>query len=307
MGEFDVDDVGNIYLIGYKNEKNFVYKLDSSGEYLLSFGAKGQGPGELEMPLKPTVCEDRVYINEPRRKIVIFGTDGTFIEERRFPKAIDSAEPLPDGRFILFGRDESALPGPDYVDYSLVLSDSNFNEIKLLDTYQWFVGDKKLMPFFMWRITKDRIMVINEARNYEVLVFDFSGNLVRKIRKVSLPQHADSVIREAILGRHKSGLLLNNDYIPSPLPCMRFFIADEAGRLLIMTYQRGKGAKSFRYDVFDSNGDSIGQIDLDLDWSGEYLGVKKYVIKRGLFYYYEKDNEGYSIMKIDKIQWPNGS
>jgi hypothetical protein len=305
MGEFDVDGTGNIYLIGYKNESNFFYKLDASGGYSLSFGAKGQGPRELEMPLKPTVYGDRVYINEPRRKIVIFGTDGTFIEERRFPRAIDSAEPLPDGRFILFGRNGSTPPGPDYVDYSLVLSDSNFNDIKPLDTYRWFVGDKRLMPFFMWRITKDRIIVINEARSYEVLVFDFSGNLVRKIRKAFLPEHADSVIREAILGQHKSGLLLKNDYIPSPLPCMRFFIADEAGRLLIMTYQRGKSENSFSYDVFDSNGELIGQIDLDLDWSGEYLGVKKYVIKEGLFYHYGKDKEGYSIMKINKIQWPN--
>jgi hypothetical protein len=157
----------------------------------------------------------------------------------------------------------------------------------------------------MWRITKDHIIVINEERNYEVLVFDFSGNLLRKITKPFLPQHADTLIKEKILGKRKSISSSKRNYIPSPLPCMRFFIADEEGRMLIMTYQRGKGPKSFKYDVFDSSGVLRGQIDLNFDWAGEYFGLKKYLIKNGLLYYYEDDKDGYTIMKIDKIQWPN--
>ena len=72
MGEFDVDEVGNIYIIGYKNEKNFVYKLNPLEEYLLSFGARGQGPGELERPMRPTVLGNRVYISDPKKKVVIY-------------------------------------------------------------------------------------------------------------------------------------------------------------------------------------------------------------------------------------------
>ncbi len=304
MGEFDVDEVGNIYIIGYKNEKNFVYKLDPSGKYLLSFGARGQGPGELERPMRPTVCGNRVYISDPKKKVVIFGTDGKFIEERRFPFGIDMVDPLPDGHFVIFGLDTSVPPGPDYVNYCLGISNSEFNEVNVIDTYKWFFADNKLMSFFMWRITKDHIIVINEERNYEVSVFDFSGNLVRKIKKHFLPQYADSLIKERILGKQKSISSSKSNYIPSPMPCIRFFIADEKGRLLIMTYQRGKGPESFKYDVFDSSGGLIGQIDLNFDWTGEYFGLKKYCIKNGLLYYYEDDKDGYSIMKIDKIQWP---
>ena len=305
MGEFDVDEVGNIYIIGYKNEKNFVYKLNPSGEYLLSFGARGQGPGELERPMRPTVLGNRVYISDPKKKVVIFGTDGKFIEERRFPFGIDMVDPLPDGHFVIFGLDPSVKPGPDYVNHSLGISNSEFDEINVIATYKWFFRDDRLLPFFMWRITRDHIIVINEERNYEVLVFDFSGNLVRKIKKPFRPQYADSLIKEKILGKRKSILSSKSNYIPSPLPCIRFFIADEEGRMLIMTYQRGKGSQSFKYDVFDSSGVLKGQIDLNFDWAGEYFGLKKYLIKNGLLYYYEDDKDGFLIMKIDKIQWPN--
>jgi hypothetical protein len=304
MGEFDVDEAGNIFIIGYKNEKNFVYKLNPTGEYLLSFGARGQGPGELERPMRPTVSGNRVYISDPKKKVVIFGTDGKFIEERRFPVGIDTADPLPDSNFVIFGINTSVPPGPDYANYFLGISDYEFSEIKVIDTYKWFFRGDRLMPFFMWRISRDHIIVINEERNYEVLEFDFSGNMVRKIKKPFLPQYADSIIKEKILGKQKPISSSKNNYIPSPLPCIRFFIADKEGRLLIMTYERGKGPESFKYDVFDSSGGLIGQIDLNLDWAGEYFGLKKYLIKNGLFYYYEDDKDGYSIMKIDKIQWP---
>ncbi|MDW7760702.1 MAG: 6-bladed beta-propeller [Acidobacteriota bacterium] len=304
MGEFVVDDEGNIYVVGYKNERDHFYKLDASGEFVLSFGASGQGPGELEMPLRPTVYKTRIYVTVRKNKLVVYGTDGKFIEERRLPFGVDTAEPLPEGRFLLYGFDSSAQPEPDNSHYALFITDSDFNEIKRLDTNKWYFGGDKYPPFFMWSITKDRIFVVNEERNYEIRVFDFSGNLVQKIRKAFLPQEADSVVREGILGPQHSDPSLHKGYIPSPLPCMKFFIADEEGRLLVMTYERGRGAKSFIYDVFDSNGDLIGHMDLDLEWAGRYFGPQIFVMKNGLFYRYDTDDEGYNILKIDKIRWP---
>jgi hypothetical protein len=304
MGEFVVDDEGNIYVVGYKNERNHFFKLDASGEFVLSFGARGQGPGELEMPLRPTAYEDRIYVTVRKIKLVVYGTDGTFIEERRLPFGVDTAEPLPNGGFLLYGFDANASRGSDWSPYTLVITDSDFNEIKRLDTYKSYYGGGKYPPFFMWRITKDRIIVINEERNYEIRVFDFSGNLVRRIRKAFLPQDADSVVREGILGPQHSDPSLYKDYIPSPLPCMKFFIADEEGRLFVMTYERGQDEKSFIYDVFDANGDLIGHMDLDLEWTGRYVGPQIFVMKNGLFYRYDTDDEGYKILKIDKIRWP---
>ena len=71
-----------------------------------------------------------------------------------------------------------------------------------------------------------------------------------------------------------------------------------------MTYERGRSAKSFINDVFDSNGDLIGHRDLDLEWVGRYFGPKIFTMKNDLFYYYATNEEGYKILKIEKIRWP---
>lgn len=305
MGEFDVNDAGDIFIVGYKNQKNYITKLSASGEYVISFGRKGQGPGELEMPIRPSAVGDRLYITDRMKKLVIYDTQGVLINELRLPIGVDSAEPVSNEGFLLFGRDGNAPPGPDYAYYKLVLADRDLKEIRVLDRYRWYFTDKTLMPYFMWRITKDRVIVINEERNYEVWVFDFNGALVRKIRKDYLPQHADSFIRKAILGSNYFDSQKEQGYIPSPLPCMRFFISDELGRLFIMTYQRGRGPKSFVYDIFDKNGELIGKINFDFKWSGQYFGLKKFLIKNGRFYFYEEDEEGYLTMKINKIMWPD--
>lgn len=45
-GEFDVDGQGNIYIVAFKNQKNFIYRFDPQGRLLNSFGRNGQGPGK---------------------------------------------------------------------------------------------------------------------------------------------------------------------------------------------------------------------------------------------------------------------
>jgi hypothetical protein len=35
----------------------------------------------------------------------------------------------------------------------------------------------------MWRVSRDRINIVNQARGYEIWVYDFDGNITRKIRK----------------------------------------------------------------------------------------------------------------------------
>jgi hypothetical protein len=122
-GEWDADNDGNIFIIGFKNRENFINRVDPSGLLAGSFGRRGQGPGELQ-----------------------------------------------------------------------------------------------------WRVSGNRIIIANEARGYEILVFDFDGNLVRKIRKEYRPVKVTDEIKEAILGPEyrKSGIP-QDEYFPNPLPPLNQF------------------------------------------------------------------------------------
>ena len=48
---FDVDSEGNIYfLVPPKGQGNVIYKFDRNGNFITSFGRRGQGPFEFEYP-----------------------------------------------------------------------------------------------------------------------------------------------------------------------------------------------------------------------------------------------------------------
>ena len=48
MEAFDVDKAGNLYIILWTSNENFVYKFDNRGKFVKSFVRRGQGPGEIE-------------------------------------------------------------------------------------------------------------------------------------------------------------------------------------------------------------------------------------------------------------------
>ncbi len=56
-GEWDADNAGNVYVVCFKNNKNFIYRFDRAGRLLGSFGRSGQGPGELQWPFLGGVSE----------------------------------------------------------------------------------------------------------------------------------------------------------------------------------------------------------------------------------------------------------
>ncbi len=44
--DVEVDGQGNIYVVDYDNAR--IQKFDRSGKYLVSFGRRGQGPGDIQ-------------------------------------------------------------------------------------------------------------------------------------------------------------------------------------------------------------------------------------------------------------------
>ena len=46
--DFEVDSEGNLYFFYADKEGNLIFKFDPQGNYLNSFGTKGQGPGEMQ-------------------------------------------------------------------------------------------------------------------------------------------------------------------------------------------------------------------------------------------------------------------
>ena len=95
---FDVDLQGHVYLVSPMGKGNTIFKFDKQGNFISSFGHRGQGPGELVSrrfpPLFLTIHkEDQIIVtNYYRRKLVYFNLEGDFIREEKGIRYIEQTE-----------------------------------------------------------------------------------------------------------------------------------------------------------------------------------------------------------------------
>lgn len=302
MGEFDIDQEGNIYIVGSRNLKNLIFKFDGKGNYVTSFAQKGQGPGELEMPFRPVVYGDNIAITDRAKKIVFFDSNGKFIKEKYFKRRVAMADILENGKYIFYGW-LSEYRTYDYAWESLSLFDTEFQKLKDLDVYKSDYRDTRYPKFFMWRVTNSHIYIINEDRGYEILVYDLEGNIVRKIRKEYRPVPTTKEIKKLIMGPHYVETGRNSSYVPDPLPPIKFFFTDDEGRLFVMTYEEGDNPGEYLYDIFSPEGLFVGRKSLNLPWVGKYFGLKFELIKNNHLYCYKEKENGFKELVVYKIYW----
>lgn len=75
--DLNMDKSGYIYCVD--NILSTIYRLDNNGNFIDSFGKKGQGPGELNFPLLMEISNDRKIFVYQGTKVSIFHPDGLFL------------------------------------------------------------------------------------------------------------------------------------------------------------------------------------------------------------------------------------
>ena len=304
-GEFGVDGEGNIAVVAFKNEKNFIYRFNPKGEWLNSFGPFGQGPGELEWPFLDAVFPSGdIAITDRMRKYIVFDKNGKVLKEIRPDFNISYVYPLENGNLVLerprYERASKDSPWPT----CLSLCDSSFVEIKELDRHLRSLDNNRLVPFFMWRVSAGHIYVANEERGYEIWDYDLGGNLRRKIRKEFRPVAATEEIKKAVLGPGYDQPGISQDrYFPKPMPPLSSFFTDDEGRLFVMTYEAGDRPGEYLCDIFNADGVFVGRKSLDAPWAGLYGGPKYVMAKKGRLYNNREKESGYHELLVRRIIW----
>jgi hypothetical protein len=156
------------------------------------------------------------------------------------------------------------------------------------------------------------IFIGNAEGGYEILVFDFSGKLVRKIRKeyrpVPVPEQYKELLKK-VMGRYTRGQeMLNKLDLAAYLPPFRHLFTDDQGRLYVMSNER-EGERDYWYDIFTNDGIFIGRFLLD-NVQIRYVEGQRYsaqplgVVMRGdrLYCLREKDS-GYITLTVYKMKW----
>ena len=304
--EFEVDDSGNIFFIAYRSDKYYVYKVSEKGKLLHSFGRIGQGPGELELPISPVILSNgSIAITDRNKKIVIYNSSGLMVDEITFGLRFTDAVLLKTAGYLI-QRSSYDERRPEYIKRELVLLNDSKQVFKILDSLNELkedvFGNKRLVPYFVWEATAERIYTVSEDRGYEVLVYDHKGNLMNKIigkpRRIKVTEE----IKRSVLGPAygKSG---QDSYFPNPLPPVNHFFTDDEGHVFVMTYEKDRKSGFYLYDIFNRKGAYLGSQGIQTIWAGVYFANMGIVAKKRKLYCWREDQDGDWEFIIQKISW----
>ncbi|NIO49976.1 MAG: 6-bladed beta-propeller [Candidatus Aminicenantes bacterium] len=299
---FDVDSEGNIYLSSYKGSDNCIFKFDGKGNFITSFGRKGQGPGELRYARNLYVNNQDLIqtIASSRHRLISYEKDGSLVDEIPLKPDISRIIPLKTGKFLVSKR-TGARESLYYFRIALFLYNAEFGETKELEKV--IIPNRASASY--WMASNRNIYVGNDERGYEIWVYDLEGNLRRKIKKeyesVEIPDEIKEGIKEAYeMLRRQSRRPSKTVEAPAHWPPFSAFFIDEKERLYVRSWEKGENIGESIHDVFNQDGAFIERISLNIYFSRE---CKYAVVKKNLLYFLREKESGYKELVVSRIKW----
>lgn len=304
LSSFVVDDDGIIYALDFKEQKIKVF--NDAGQFVRSFGEKGQGPGELQMPAGIHLAPgNELAVDDAlAKKMVYFTKEGKYVRNVSHATRLALVNLLmdPHGNFI--GR-EMKLEGQEMF-FEITKLDNEMKSLFSLDKIGFPIpipgsGNKiNLMDAIsIFQFDSAGNIYYGRNRDYEINMYTPEGKHVKSIRKEFQPQKITEEDKEEILGRMDSVNMGPVNFremfeFPKMFPPFQLFTLDEKGRIIVRTWEKGKEKDEFVHDIFDSEGRFIAQFTSKINVS---------VWKNGKAYAIDENEEGFNVIKRYKVSW----
>ncbi len=318
---FDVSPDGDIFVYHPPaSQGNLIFRFDKSCAPVLSFGKKGQGPGEIQRPLYQKINrnDEISVLDRSGQKILLYDKNGKLRQEFKPDKSIS-----PSGVFLelsngnyLFRESVGPISGDSFLSIVLSIIDSEFNVITELG--RLVIEDpitssqfKYPLPVFSWDLSDDSIFIGSEEYGYEIHVYDFSGELIRKIEKEYTPVPYSKEQRNEVLKRleePEAEFLRKKIVLPEYNPPFQHLFVSNENQLFVMTFEPGENTGEFVTDVYNADGILISKFSLNLWISsdilqpGGSLDSWTSVLKNRLYCIREKES-GYKELVVYQMRW----
>ncbi|MBN1970197.1 MAG: 6-bladed beta-propeller [Candidatus Delongbacteria bacterium] len=278
--KFDLD--GNIYIQDQDFKKMTVYKFDSQGNYINSFGKKGTGPGEFDFMGGFVVKGDTIYVSDwGNWQIDKFTLNGDFISAKKYndfntqpsyPKKINNG-------FINISQSSKGTPeGDTELNTGIRLFDNQFNHLKTFCEISSIIKkNQDYNPFANNLITaigeKEIYVNITNEKDYKIEVYDFEGNKIREIKKSYAVTKMDDKKKNAMIEEGKKyGMNYFVDY-ESSVSDMKI---DKFNRLWVYSAASNQGMDNDDYyDIFVND---------------EFIGTKRIELEKGYSFNFIEDH-----------------
>jgi len=246
---FDVDSEGNIYLLCLNNDDNLIFKFNKKGDYIHSFGQRGQGPGEFQDCFYFRINSYDEIIVTANHKILIYDKNGNNLKEIKIKLGTSLATLVDNGNYLFKDIPKPVKEREGRFVSHLSLYNSEFKKIKDLDRIEYpDPGSQKIKGIYyklLWSIDASKIYTASQERGYEIYVYDLNGNFLRRVKKAYKKISPDDEYKKRYkdnLGKRMYELLGDRLYFPASLPPFHYFIKEIqailAFRVIIKTAER---------------------------------------------------------------------
>jgi len=299
----NIDSQNNIYIL----DRNYatIIKFDDRGNFIKSFGGKGNGPGEMLQPIGLSIVADTLYVVDGKLlKIVKFDFNGRFITDFSYS---NNGTPqflfkLNNSSFISLTTYSTIENDKEYETFSLQILDSKFNITKVLKSVKAeyiginFNGHDYTFPF---TVGKENIFVANvSADKYLIDVYSFKGDLLYTINKyyAKIPmseEEVNSYTRVRFKSYPDQSKLPKFDLKYKKCVNMWGMFCDKDGNLLVQSAQNRNNSnkEDFIVDVF-KDGVYLNTIKLDIGKGFDFYNAdhRRYFFNNKIYYINREDN-----------------
>lgn len=298
ISSLDIDDKENIYLLDMKACNILVF--DKEGRLVRKIGSKGQGPGELMLPVSISMYADSAFIvyDVGTSRINRYSLDGQYLSQWNASLLGERLMRIvPDSLGGFYGL----LGGiGDKISRRLIRLDREMKPLSIIGEISFPRTGNSFAQFFepaiFFTTYKGDKMIWGQWHNYELIIVEADGTIDKRIAKDYLPLKISKRDKDSeIFARYgKEGLPQGVTAVfPKYLPAFRFIAADDDGRIYVRTFEKTSDDMNI-YDVYNSDGVYIAKIPLPHHPAA---------MKKNKFYIIDTDNEGRQSIKRYGYEW----
>lgn len=251
-----VDEDEDIIVLDWKF--NVIKVFDKKGMHIRTFGKHGQGPSEIQSPIRMYLKggRDIGILDNANNRLSYFSKEGECLKETDLGKYTMLFRTIPDSRGFLYG---DTFNIEKRMKMELIKFDSEFNPVMIVADFERVLRPREITPImgrFVYQVMTDDRFVWAYNQEYVLHVLDPSGKLIKKIIKDYESGKVSEKDKEKMISERwgdnppPSGFKL---VFPKHFPPIYYFICDEKGRIYVRTYVRNAQGL-IKWDVFDEGG-----------------------------------------------------
>ncbi len=257
----EIDNQGNFYILLSRTSK--IYKFNPKGEYQLSFGHRGQGPGEFNDWYQLDIKQDTIVVyNREKNLLIKYSSQGKLVDELTpASNSLSNLEIM--GADYLSASTSMSTEGAAFIlKEELILMDEQGKEKKNIVAKSKKFDFTKYNPGLGFRFTstnKNLYLAKNSDREFQIDKYNGLGEKILEIKRnyIKVPYTAEE--KEELAKRYNvsvNGESKKIDFEIGYKQAINYLFADKYERIWVeaASLENNQADSLTRFEIYDKSG-----------------------------------------------------